>query len=378
MPNIKNLVFIAIGIASILMMSLKTPTAFKEHQTTTQTVVLKFSEINGLSVGSKVKYLGMNIGKIQNINLRLDHIEVHLELRKDFNYSPELEYSIEDESILHGKYILFHTQSQIGHFDGERKYNDINTAIKRFAKTAADVSELSKNINEKIVDRNGKEIGEVLENTNKVMKEFGAMLKDNRENIDESFKNIREITNDAKNSLKKINKFIEKYEKSSLLLEVNAGYLSNFETENAVTSNFFVHYQPNPTKYYSIGVENVFDSPENAEYLFHLLYNFKVEDNVFSFGLINNDGGIKYKRTLGDFLIEGELYNLDGNDVYEHPKLDLSASWQTEHGNTKYRATIYYNNALNRHGSFIGFGVGMLFEDSDLVTPLMSVGGIAQ
>lgn len=373
----KNLSFFIIGLLSISFLVIKTPSFFNDFNNKYKNIILPFENIEGVTIGTNIKYKGIVIGKVDKITLNNNKVDIQAKIKNDFHNLDfnNSYYSIENESLLHGKYILINDKKKNMKIDKHLKNIKISSLINNFQKTSSSIKTTSKKINKVFKKENIVKIENIITNTENITNTINKLLIKNNENITNTLENINEASKKASNTFTKIDDFLTNIDNSKLLLEGGIDFYSN-KNESFNSTLFNIHYYPNDKKYYTIGFNNSFDFNEKEPRLqFDLLYNFLIDDYEISFGLIKNSGGFSFTRKFNNLHFNFKAYDFNNNIFkQENMIVDLSAYYLYNLKNSQCKFKIFTKNTLNKN-KFYGFGISYTFDDKDLILPLKSLSG---
>ncbi|RDU58073.1 MlaD family protein [Helicobacter sp. MIT 99-5507] len=170
----------------------------------------------GLKPNSSIKYKGINVGKITDINFKdnnFDEVEFDLIIREDLPIKKDSILEVDQSGILgHSFLSLIQNDSSNDMLDSGEALQINTGGISQILKSAPNITEkidiLLENANEIISPQNTKNITSILESIkdsaiklNKMM----SMVQENTEEISSLISNVDKISNTADTMLKTIN-----------------------------------------------------------------------------------------------------------------------------------------------------------------------------
>ena len=375
MYSFKNLTFFIIGLLSISFLVIKTPSFFDRINNEYKNITLPFEYIEGITIGTNIKYKGIIIGEVEKITLNNNKVDILAKIDKtynslDFNNSY---YSIESESLLHGKYILLKDKTQNIKIDNHLKNTNMSSLINNFQKTSSTFEITGSKLNKILTNNNITKVDQIISNTENITNNINKLLIDNNANITNTLENINAASKKASNAFNKIDSLLTNIDNSKLILE--GGVDSYFNNQGHFNSTFFnFHYYPNDNKFYTIGAHNNFDFDEKSPRLqLDLLYNILVDDYQLSFGVIKNSGGFSFTKKIKNLSFSFNAYDFNHN-IFKQKNmiLDISSYYLFDFKNTEYKFKVFTKNTLNEN-KYYGFGFSFAFEDKDLLLPLKAL-----
>ncbi len=174
----------------------------------------KNKSVNGLNKGSDVKYQGVKVGKVDDIEVNKDDLSsilVYIELKNGFPVKKDMTATLQYAGITGLKYI----EIEGGMSSSEELYpgSKINVG-KGFGEKAENIVKnidmAIKNVNKLIGDKNEKKIKGLLENLEKSSGIVKTVLGSKRETVSNALNNIEKASNKITNVVEDLNRFTKK------------------------------------------------------------------------------------------------------------------------------------------------------------------------
>lgn len=324
---------------------------------------VEFTDVSGLPDKSIIRLSGVEVGKVRNIKILNGKVIVVLGIMDDVLVYRDAEFSIGSSSVIGSKYLrikqgtpeagiienkefvrgkdvltledmLLETLGNFG--DGGTTGDQINATLESMRELSANLSYMITTMQPGITDTLDN-LSEMLANLNSQEGALGLLTSDPqaKEDIQATIKNVREISEDAKNMMGRVSRYKTSWLMSSRHdLKTGAGY-----------GDFGLQISPRYGKYYRFGLANLAnkqDDPEKGtEYVeknqLDVRFGFYNEWYDFNFGLVRGSGGANlaftpfYKDKIFKKLsVYGEIFDLSRNREisgrrFEQPNLSYGA-----------------------------------------------------
>lgn len=204
----------AVAILLLLILALSINQFFKEKDV--YYIAYRDMSVMGLDIGSSVKYLGINVGTIKEIEIDpqdINRIIVTIGLKKDTPIKNDVRADISTIGITGIKIIELRGGSndaptlEPGGFI--RPGKSLTEDITGKAEIIADKIELIlNNLLELTADTNQEKVFELVDNTNQAVGNINAVVSENKDKINRSFENIDLITSELGTASQSANRAI--------------------------------------------------------------------------------------------------------------------------------------------------------------------------
>lgn len=264
---------------------------------------------------------------------------------------------------------------------------DLQTTSSKFGKTADIVNKRLPNImanidtistdlksTTKVLD---KKVPTILDKFEVMEDNITDILKENKEPLAKTIKSVDGFFTGGKETIKKVDDFLEGMNKSQIELALRSEYQLKDEFAKSYLS---LNYSPSPSKYYLLDVissddyskyqNGVFVAPnksDKAKTYVSAQFAKRYENFILRGGLIENTGGIGFDYfTLNDrFKFSVDVFDFNSkNDVRgenAHVKLSMRYTF-LKHIDTYFG----YDNLLNKDIENLFVGIGVRFIDNDI------------
>ena len=324
---------------------------------------------------------------LTNINLAVDDVRVLLKKinttldEKTINNLKETIVNVKDSSLLL-KNILKTTDKKIPNI-----LDNTNDLISEYKKTGVLLNDklpaiLKKTDNliskfNKTGDIINAKLADLLDEYTKLGKNANAILRDNKQGIQEAVASAKDFFVSGGESFKKIDNYLSSLSKSQILVDISSNYMAG---DDYFKTSAYISYLPTPTKYYILGVTSSKDYTDltkvNLKHQEDKLYisaeyGKRFDNLLLRGGIIENTGGLGFDYFLNHDKVKlsGEIYDFNAvNDVRgTSPHLTFKGTYL-------YLKHLQFiggvDNILNTDARKFFLGVGVKFKDNDLKTIL--------
>lgn len=174
----------------------------------------KNKSVNGLNKGSEVKYQGVKVGKVDDIEVNKDDLSsilVHIELKNGFPVKKDMTATLQYAGITGLKYIEI--EGGLSSSEALQPGSKINVG-KGFGEKAEDIVKnidmAIKNVNKLIGEKNEKKIEGLLENLEKSSGIVKTVLGTKQETVSNALNNIEKASNKITIVVEDLNRFTKK------------------------------------------------------------------------------------------------------------------------------------------------------------------------
>ena len=279
-----------------------------------------FESIEGLTIGSEVRYRGLRVGKVMRIDAGPQEINLNAIINKMIKFPSDSQLRIAYDGIVGQKYLEIKPgTAETTYSVGQILYGIKTSGIVDFVDIGAQNLQETKKIleNLRMIVENP-QLHHAFLNTvftaDKVatdLEKLTAELRDTNKGIkdivaDPKFQaNVKGTIRETERTLSSANKFFESTSKMNL--RASAG-MDIGSTANAISGD--IDIIQNEGNYFRLGLG---EGPTRQPSLLDILFNSKVNDEFgFRLGLINNQigGGIAYYAS-DNITLRGDIYDIN-------------------------------------------------------------------
>ncbi len=297
-----------------------------------------FQSIEGLTIGSEVRYRGLKVGKVLNIDPGPYEIKVYAVVEKSIEFPDDSALRISYDGIVGLKYLEIRPgTSETMYTAGEDLHGIKTSGIVDFvdigAQNLVETKKIMENIRMIVEDpRLHNSIFSIALNVDKITESLMLLVAEIRETND----GIRDIVDDpkfqdnvkgtiseTKKTLTSANKFFETV--SAIQLRATGG-IDIGTRSNAVRGNLDIIQ--NKDNYITFGMG---EGPSRTMSLQDVLYNSRVSNDFgFRLGVINNQlGGGMALYSSDKVTVRGDIYDLN-NPRPNWPKIRLGYEYELQ------------------------------------------------
>ena len=213
--------FIVLGIGVVIATIYFSTSFFKNRDLNTYYIFTKYS-VAGLSVGSPVKYKGVDVGKVSAIKIAKDQetIKIKISVEKNLDLKKDVIASLGITGITGLSYIdLEHEKGVKAFYDKDleayvipMKPSELQQISDYIPQILDSAYNLIKNLNNLISSKNTKKFDTVFDNINNTIKNLNSLIKDSKNSLSNTNKVLTAFNNKINElNVQDINNTVEKY-----------------------------------------------------------------------------------------------------------------------------------------------------------------------
>ncbi|BAI80590.1 ABC transporter, substrate-binding protein [Deferribacter desulfuricans SSM1] len=200
-------IFVVIGLLLLGYMTTKVED-LKLGKSDGYEIIAYLNDASGLVKDSYVKYRGVEVGKVKDIRLKENHVEVVLLIDKQYKLPSNVAAIVRSSGFLGEKYLELQTVgketegylttgSEIKNYKSSADFDELQN---KFSEIADDIKAITASLKEVIASDNGKaDMKMTLQNIRYSTEYIRQMLEENQKRINQIVKNIEAITASIKN-----------------------------------------------------------------------------------------------------------------------------------------------------------------------------------
>ena len=213
--------FIVLGIGVVIATIYFSTSFFKNRDLNTYYIFTKYS-VAGLSVGSPVKYKGVDVGKVSAIKIAKDQetVKIKISVEKNLDLKKDVIASLGITGITGLSYIELEREKGVKAFYDKdleayvipMKPSELQQISDYIPQILDSANNLIKNLNNLISSKNTKKFDTVFDNINNTIKNLNSLIKDSKNSLSNTNKVLTAFNNKINElNVQDINNTVEKY-----------------------------------------------------------------------------------------------------------------------------------------------------------------------
>ncbi len=410
--------FVLASLALLVVMSLKLGSLRWDGEES-YTLFAHFDTVAGLAEDSSVRVAGVEVGRVEAIELDGLQARLVLSIRPEFEIGEDYSAMLRTQGLLGEKYLALMPgiSGAPPLKDGDEiaktvEYADMDKLVNVLNDVAMDIKEVSGSLVEAIGNEDGAQsVKTIITNIESITERLDAILAENDGRFTDAMENIEEMAESLNSVMKKIddgegtlgklineseaydninealegiNNYIETAESFKVYVGFRSEYLLDADNYVSDFKNYFsLKIQPQYEKYYLIEVVNnprgyiheaVYTDPLNPsktttiieaddDIMFTALVAKRFKDIVIKGGIIESTGGVGLDYYLFNDRLKFTVEAFDFNESRgTHIKAGIEIAF-----NDYFFMTAGMDDAASRLDLESGYvGLGFRFEDDDM------------
>lgn len=181
-----------------------------------------FREVNGLTPGNLVRYAGLEIGRVDQVNLDQQGIRVKLKIKKNVQVPAGCHFTITTDGLLGEKYIAVSPAAEFTGYlsPGDEVWGEVSPSMEKLMvsadKVLADIHALMLNLNDIIGDEKVKEALKesalnarlITENLNQLTASLARMAVNNEQDVNIMVDNLRAMSESLRSVAGRVDRLV--------------------------------------------------------------------------------------------------------------------------------------------------------------------------